>query len=426
MLKRAIGHSDHPSMPGRRLRGLGGLIAVIAAFAGFTGVAPRAEALPDPASAERTFLTMLNDTRAGSGLAPLMPDPAASSVARNWSTTMAAQNRLYHNPDLAAHVTTFVTRDWLRAGENVGVGGDVEGLHRAFWNSLPHRANMLGDYNRVGVGVVNTDRLWVTFTFVKAPGLPALPACRAAGYMLDAFGALHPVGGAPRLATSGYWRGWDIARDVSLTADGTRGYVLDGFGGLHPVGGAARITSRSYWRGWDIARGVALTKDGRRAFVLDAYGGIHSAGSAPVVKPTGYWRGWQIARDIQVDPVHGSRGYVLDGFGALHPFGGMPRPRLSAYIGFDAARSFVFLPDATGGYIVDAFGGVHPFAVGSNPMPRTLTPTGKVTGPYATGLLLGDQSAVVVDNGAELGAGEACAAAPRWGNWSILRAAVSR
>jgi len=309
----------------------------------------------------------------------------------------------------------------------VGVGGDVAALHQAFWNSPGHRANMLGDYNRVGVGVVNSDRLWVTFTFVKAPGIPSgLPSCRAPGYMLDAFGGLHPVGGAPRLATSGYWRGWDIARDVTLTADGRRGWVLDGFGGLHPVGGAPRLRTSGYWRGWDIARGVAATKDGKGAFVLDAYGGIHSAGTAPAVKPSGYWRGWQIARDIQVDPVHGARGYVLDGFGGLHPFGGMPRARLASYIGFDAARGFVLLDDATGGYIVDAFGGVHAFAVGGNPMPRSLAPTAKVTGPYAAGILQGDQpTVVVVANGAEYGAGEACAAGARWGNWSIVRAAVS-
>jgi len=383
--------------------------------------------LPDAPTAEREFLTLLNRTRASSGRSPLLLDPAASNVSRSWAGTMAREGRLYHNPNLASHVSSFVTSDWRRAGENVGVGGGIQTLHDAFWASAPHRANMLGDYNRVGVGVVVAERIWVTFTFVNSPSMPAgLPGCRAPGYLLDGYGGLHPVGGALRLRTTGYWRGWDIARDASLTPDGTKGYVLDGFGGLHPVGSATRIQTTGYWRGWDIARGVAVTPDGRGAYVMDAYGGIHHAGAARRVRPTGYWRGWKIARDIEVDPTHGSRGYVLDGLGGLHPFGGMPKARLGRYFGRDVARSFVLLADGTGGYVLDLWGGVFPFAVGDNPMPPMIGRTPVFGGPRAEALLLGDQPAVVTGGGAEIGAGATpCGAQPRW-QWSILRAAVGR
>ncbi|MGH2703523.1 MAG: CAP domain-containing protein [Actinomycetota bacterium] len=42
--------------------------------------------------------------------------------------------------------------NWQALGENVGVGGDVEALHRAFMDSPGHRTNFLGDYERVGIG----------------------------------------------------------------------------------------------------------------------------------------------------------------------------------------------------------------------------------------------------------------------------------
>jgi hypothetical protein len=94
-------------------------------------------------------------------------DPAAP--------TDCAKSALCHRPDLRQAVDAAAP-GWLGAGENIGVGGDVQALHDGFMGSTGHRANILGDYNRVGVAVVASGtRMWVTFDFVKGSTPPAAP-----------------------------------------------------------------------------------------------------------------------------------------------------------------------------------------------------------------------------------------------------------
>jgi hypothetical protein len=80
------------------------------------------------------------------------------------------------------------------------------------------------------------------------------------GYVLDAFGGVHPFGGAPAVSVSGYWRGWDIARGVALMAHrsgGPAGYTVDGKGGVHPFGTAPEVAGVGYWNA-DVVKGIAL------------------------------------------------------------------------------------------------------------------------------------------------------------------------
>jgi len=128
----------------------------------------------DPSTAEAEFLSLLNDVRRANGKGALALNPALSTQSRGWSSTMASQGRLFHDPNLAANVGQVVP-DWARMGENVGVGYGVRSLHDAFWASSGHRANMLGAYNQVGIGVVNAGgKIWVTFRFVQG-SLPPPP-----------------------------------------------------------------------------------------------------------------------------------------------------------------------------------------------------------------------------------------------------------
>ncbi len=54
------------------------------------------------------------------------------------------------------------------AAFTAAVLGLVEALHRGFMASAGHRRNILGDFDRVGVGVTDADgRLWVTVDFVR-------------------------------------------------------------------------------------------------------------------------------------------------------------------------------------------------------------------------------------------------------------------
>lgn len=159
----------------RRLGGLGLVVTILASLAGLAVAPAGADSLSD----EWDFIARINRARAEAGLAPLGVLGSLQDLARAQSARMAAQNRLHHNPNLAADIAAAVP-DWQRGGENVGVGYDVAGLHAAFMASPAHRANVLGDWRYVGVGVVRAgDKTWVTELFVQAPAgkpLLALPA----------------------------------------------------------------------------------------------------------------------------------------------------------------------------------------------------------------------------------------------------------
>ncbi len=122
---------------------------------------------------ERDLFNATNTDRVANGRAPLSYDAAASSVARAWSQQMASERLLHHNPNLAAQVGSLVTSEWTRIGENVGVGYTIPSLESAFMNSPGHRDNILGSFNRVGVGAARSadGRLWVTVVFIQGPAM---------------------------------------------------------------------------------------------------------------------------------------------------------------------------------------------------------------------------------------------------------------
>lgn len=123
---------------------------------------------PRPATAARSILKLINHERAAAGLDELTVDPALAEIAATWSKRMARSNRLAHNPSLRAQVSEAAP-GWRRLGENVGVGSDVTTLHRAFMASAGHRGNVLGNFDRIGIGVVVANgRTWVTVDFVRS------------------------------------------------------------------------------------------------------------------------------------------------------------------------------------------------------------------------------------------------------------------
>jgi hypothetical protein len=117
------------------------------------------------ASAEGSFVAKINAERAAQGLAPVEVYWDLVDDARAHSKEMLAADDLYHNPNLSS-----VCSNWIGLGENVGVGPSADAIHNAFMRSSGHRANILGDYNYVGVGVAQGDgELWVTVVFMKGP-----------------------------------------------------------------------------------------------------------------------------------------------------------------------------------------------------------------------------------------------------------------
>jgi hypothetical protein len=145
---------------------------VLAACWVIAAPAARASAGSDEAS----MFALTNAARANVGLPALQWDPAAAVVATGWSQQMAAAQTLSHNPNLRVQIESQVEPNWTRIGENVGVGPNTGVLESLFEASPAHYANIVGDFNRVGIGAVRDARgsLWITLDFVKGPQIASV------------------------------------------------------------------------------------------------------------------------------------------------------------------------------------------------------------------------------------------------------------
>ena len=130
-------------------------------------------------ASEHEFIDKVNNARAHHGRSQLRMDRELSRVANYHSWNMARFNRLYHTPEEKLRERV---RNWEILGENVGRGGTVDSLHRAFMASGEHREIVLyRPFNYVGVGVVERDGfMWVTVLFesFQDPGTSMpMPGC---------------------------------------------------------------------------------------------------------------------------------------------------------------------------------------------------------------------------------------------------------
>jgi hypothetical protein len=131
-------------------------------------------------SDEAEFVARINDLRASKGLAPLQVNANLVAKARDWSAGMAAAGRIWHST-----LSDGITEDWKKLGENVGMGGSVDGLHKAFVNSPHHYENLVDPaFGYVGIGItMNGNTIYVTEVFMqlmsaKAPSTPPTTAPR--------------------------------------------------------------------------------------------------------------------------------------------------------------------------------------------------------------------------------------------------------
>ncbi len=146
-------------MLGRR-RSLSVLLVTLMATIGL-GLAAGADS-----ASESGFLSKINSTRSSNGLAPLSVDGSLRSHARNHTQDMMDANAIFHSSD--AELRAAGGTGWTQVGENVGRGNTVDSLHKAFMDSPSHRANILGEYNYVGIGTGTKDGvLYVTVVFMQ-------------------------------------------------------------------------------------------------------------------------------------------------------------------------------------------------------------------------------------------------------------------
>jgi hypothetical protein len=150
-----------------------GLILALGALPVFA-----ADAKADTGSDEAAFVAKINGLRASKGLPALQVNANLVAKARAWSAGMAAAGKIWHST-----LSDGITEDWRKLGENVGMGGSVDGLHTAFVNSPHHYENLVDPaFGYIGIGIVMSgNTIFVTEEFMqlmpaKAPvvNLPVL------------------------------------------------------------------------------------------------------------------------------------------------------------------------------------------------------------------------------------------------------------
>jgi len=106
---------------------------------------------------ERISLDLANSARARRGLSALAWDDGAAKVALGHSADMAASGFFDHTNLLGEGLGDRLERGgvaYRSAGENIAYGQtSAIFAHEGWMNSTGHRINLLGDFNRLGVGV---------------------------------------------------------------------------------------------------------------------------------------------------------------------------------------------------------------------------------------------------------------------------------
>jgi hypothetical protein len=109
-----------------------------------------AQAQADTVTDEASFVAKINELRTSKGLSTLQVNDNLVAKARGWAAGMAAAGRIWHST-----LSDGITADWKKLGENVGMGGSVDGLHAAFVASPHHYENLVDPaFGSVGIGIV--------------------------------------------------------------------------------------------------------------------------------------------------------------------------------------------------------------------------------------------------------------------------------
>lgn len=124
-------------------------------------------------SDEVDYLNRINAVRAGVGVGPLSFDGNMNDLARQHNDVMASTENLFHTPVLTAGVNV----DWLKLGENVGMGSNTTVVFDAFVKSSHHYDNIVDpSFTHIGIAVTVVGRIqWTTHRFVQINNVAPKP-----------------------------------------------------------------------------------------------------------------------------------------------------------------------------------------------------------------------------------------------------------
>jgi hypothetical protein len=317
--------------------------------------------------AEDQFLQLINGERTSRGLNALSLRPEVVPVARGWTSVLMAQGSLSHNPSLA----TQMPSDWVTIGENVGYGSDVTTLHTAFMNSPGHRANILGDFNQVGIGADRdgSGRLWVTVDFMKtntpqvatssSPAGGQMSSGSGSGYwMVGSDGTVYAFGGAAHLGNAPT----AAAEDLEPTPSKGGYWIVSATGNVFAFGDATNFGGiDGRLASGERVTSMSATPSGQGYWLFTTLGRVAAFGDAPFL---GDMAGTRLnAPVLDSIPTPSGLGYYMvaaDGgiftFGDAAFAGSMGGTRLNAPV-----QSLVPDSDGAGYWLVASDGGIFAF-----------------------------------------------------------------
>jgi uncharacterized protein YkwD len=92
----------------------------------------------------------INQSRIDAGLAPLVENVVLDMKADQWAQALRDQCRIWHS-----RLADGAPPEWMKLGENVGMGGNIDQVHVAYMNSPGHKANILDPkFSAIGTAAV--------------------------------------------------------------------------------------------------------------------------------------------------------------------------------------------------------------------------------------------------------------------------------
>lgn len=99
------------------------------------------------------MVDLVNASRRSAGRSAVSANDPTSSKAQAWAARMSRTGVIEHTGG-GSRIDTSGIPKWCSVAENVGMASSIDALHGAWMRSANHKANILGNFNRVGTGVV--------------------------------------------------------------------------------------------------------------------------------------------------------------------------------------------------------------------------------------------------------------------------------
>jgi uncharacterized protein YkwD len=161
---------------------------------------------PDLKAIEEALFNLINEEREKNGLPGLRLSSGLSSLARQHSQEMAAQNRLSHfSSDDKSYSDRLVSQGFffIQAGENIARSETFNPfvIHQSMMTSPEHRANILHpDFDEIGLGVAQGEggNYFITQDFIQS--LPVLTDEEARNKIISMIQTLRQARALPELS----------------------------------------------------------------------------------------------------------------------------------------------------------------------------------------------------------------------------------